>query len=101
MPEEEGEDEADPDAHDPGSQHKHQQPEVGEGLHSAHQHSDHWTLVLEPELDINYHLDHGAELRHGPELAGEHLHPLGLLLQTLALVLGSRLNQVETMMILV
>ena len=59
------------------------------------------SMVLEPELDSCDHLDHGAELRHGPELAGEHLHPLGLLLQTLALVLGSRLNQVETMMILV
>ena len=34
MPEEEGEDESDPDAHDPGSQHEHQQPQVGEGLHT-------------------------------------------------------------------
>jgi hypothetical protein len=32
MPEEEGEDEPDADAHDPGHQHKHQQPDVREGL---------------------------------------------------------------------
>jgi hypothetical protein len=32
MPEEEGEDEPDADAHDPGHQHKHQEPDVREGL---------------------------------------------------------------------
>ena len=32
MPEEEGEDEADPDAHNPGSKHKHQKPEVCQSL---------------------------------------------------------------------
>ena len=32
MPEEEGEDEADPDAHYPGSKHKHQKPEVCQSL---------------------------------------------------------------------
>ena len=32
MPEEEGEDEADPDTHDPGHDHERQQTEVGERL---------------------------------------------------------------------
>ena len=32
MPEEEGEDKPDADAHDPGHQHEHQQAHVGKGL---------------------------------------------------------------------
>jgi hypothetical protein len=38
MPEEEGEDEPDADAHDPGNQHEHEQPHVGEGLNKAQCH---------------------------------------------------------------
>ena len=63
MPEEEGEDQADAHPHDPGSESEGEQSEVGQRLH------------------------HSSELRHGPQLTGEHLHPLRLLLQSLFLVL--------------
>lgn len=49
MPEEESEDETHADAHDPGNEHAHQQPQVGQG----------------PE--------DGDELGHGLQLLGEHL----------------------------
>ena len=68
MPEEKGEYEANSNAHDPGSQGEHQESDVGEGLH------------------------HGPKLWHRPELAGEHLHPLRLLLQPLVLSLGTWLQ---------
>ena len=40
MPEEEGEDETDADAHDPGHQEEQHQPDVGEGLQQVGQCGD-------------------------------------------------------------
>ena len=64
MPEEESKDETNANAHDPGHNHAHQQPEVGQGSE-----------------DCN-------ELRHGLQLLGKHLSLVGHLFQLLLLVQG-------------
>jgi hypothetical protein len=50
MPEEEGEDEPDADAHDPGHQHKHKQPDVREGLKEK-------VVTFFPETGRIFHFD--------------------------------------------
>ena len=69
MPEEKREDESNTNPHDPSCQGEHEEPDVGQSL------------------------DYSSKLRHGPQLTGEHLHPLGLLLQPLVLGLGTRLAE--------
>ena len=69
MPEEKREDESNTNPHDPSCQGEHEEPDVGQSL------------------------DYSSKLRHGPQLAGEHLHPLGLLLQPLVLGLGTWLGE--------
>ena len=75
MPEEEGEDETNTDTHDPGDQHEHQQADVGEGLEINYTDND--------QTKLGYYLKDCGKLRHSSQLAGEHLHALGLFFQFL------------------
>ena len=88
MPEEEGEYEADTNAHDPGCQHKHQQSQVGQGL------KYNCDIIDDDDDDdpSGDNLDNCSKLWHGSQLTCKHFHPLCLFLQPLILVFGSWLK---------